>query len=195
VQITTLANQAMNYLVGGKPPKRQGNAHPNIVPYQAFPTSDGHIVIAVGNDAQFARFAQILGVPQLAQDERFATNAQRVVNRTLLIEMIASKILLRKSGELLGELETYQIPAAPINDMAAVFSDPQVEARGLLLKGPVPAQSRAVSLLANPIRISHASVSSTKPPPRLGEDTDSVLSTLLGRSAEQITRLRREGVI
>ena len=128
VQVAVLANQAMNYLIGGTVPHRLGNAHPNIVPYQAFAVADGHIIIAVGNDAQFQRLCALLGV---APEARFATNADRVHRREALLALLAPAIALRRSEELLAALAAAGIPAGPINDLAQVFADPQVIARGM----------------------------------------------------------------
>ena len=136
VQVAVLANQAMNYLVGGAVPHRLGNAHPNIAPYQSFAVADGHVVVAVGNDAQFQRLCALLG---LAEEERFATNADRVGNREALTGVLARAIALRRRDELLAALAAAGIPAGPINDVAEVFADPQVIARGLrIAPGGVP---------------------------------------------------------
>jgi crotonobetainyl-CoA:carnitine CoA-transferase CaiB-like acyl-CoA transferase len=131
VQAGVLANQAMNYLVSGVAPRRMGNAHPNIVPYQVFPVRDGHVVIAVGNDAQFARLAAVLGAPGLAGDPRFASNAGRVAERETLVAAIAARTGCFARAELLSALEAAGVPAGPINTVADVFADPQVRARGL----------------------------------------------------------------
>jgi crotonobetainyl-CoA:carnitine CoA-transferase CaiB-like acyl-CoA transferase len=131
-QVSVLANQAMNYLVSGKAPTRLGNAHPNIVPYQPFPTSDGQIIIATGNDAQYVRLCQILERPELAADARFATNAGRVRERSTLIPVLAAETAKRSSGDLVARLEAAGIPAGPVNSLDQVFHDPQVLARGML---------------------------------------------------------------
>ena len=131
VQTGVLANQAMNYLVSGETPRRMGNAHPNVVPYQVFATSDGHVMVAVGNDAQFARFAAILGLTQLAADPRFADNAGRVSNRAILIPLLAAACLQTDRVALLAAMEASGIPASPINTVADAFADPQVQARGM----------------------------------------------------------------
>ena len=140
VQIAALANQGMNFLATGKVPVRNGNAHPNIVPYQAFATSDGHVVIAVGNDAQFARFAAALGLPELSTDPRFKGNADRVRNRAALIAILSEKIRTLPKLELLRALEIQRVPAGPINEMHEVFVDPQIEARGAGSWFDVPAR-------------------------------------------------------
>jgi len=128
VQVAVLANQAMNYLIGGEVPQRLGNAHPNIAPYQAFPVADGHIILAVGNDGQFRRLCALLG---LAEEPRFATNAARVRNREALAALLGPALALRRSDEMLDTLASVGIPAGPINDIAQVFGDPQVIARGM----------------------------------------------------------------
>ena len=136
VQVGVLANQAMNYLIGGAAPHRLGNAHPNVAPYQTFEVADGHVIVAVGNDAQFRRLCALLG---LAEEERFATNAGRVRDREALIALLAPPIALRRRDELLAALAVAGIPAGPINDVAQVFADPQVIARGMRIDpGGVP---------------------------------------------------------
>ncbi|MDQ8754822.1 CaiB/BaiF CoA-transferase family protein [Sphingosinicella sp. LHD-64] len=139
VQVAVLANQAMNYLVGGTPPHRMGNAHPNIAPYQTFATADGHVIVAVGNDGQYRRLCALLGQSTLGEDSRFATNADRVRNRTALEAALAPLIALRQRDEFLAALAASGIPGGPINDVAQVFADPQVIARGMRIDaGGVP---------------------------------------------------------
>lgn len=181
VQIATLANQGMNYLVSGRRPQRHGNAHPNIVPYQAFAASDAHIVIAVGNDTQFARFAQVLGLPELAQDSRFIRNADRVRHRDVLLPILSRAIAARTRADLLDALERHLIPAAPINRLDEVFSDPQVAARGMLVS---PIDGAPAPLIGNPIRFSRTPVVYRRAPPALGADTRAVLDEL----GESLTR-------
>jgi crotonobetainyl-CoA:carnitine CoA-transferase CaiB-like acyl-CoA transferase len=136
VQVAMLANQAMNYLIGGQAPRRLGNAHPNIAPYQTFAAADGHVIVAVGNDGQFARLCALLG---LAADARFATNAERVRNRDALTALLSPAMAPRRRDELLAALAAAGIPAGPINDVAQVFADPQVIARGMrICPGGVP---------------------------------------------------------
>src|SRR5262249_26790981 len=149
VQIATLANQGMNYLASGKNPKRQGNAHPNIVPYQAFATRDGHVVVAVGNDAQFSRFASILGLGELADDPRYRKNADRVLNRASLLEKLTGKIRTFRKAELLAALDAQSIPAGPINEMHEVFADPHVMSRGLVVEQNLSPDGRAARLIGN----------------------------------------------
>jgi crotonobetainyl-CoA:carnitine CoA-transferase CaiB-like acyl-CoA transferase len=165
VQTSVLANQAMNYLASAKSPRRMGNAHPNIVPYQVFPVSDGHVIVAVGNDGQFARFVAVLGQPELARDERFQTNAGRVRN------------LRTTRDTLLADLEKQGVPAGPINTVADVFDDPQVIARGMKIDLPsAAAQGGSIPSVRSPIVMNGEPMAATRPSPRLGEHTDEVLS-------------------
>jgi crotonobetainyl-CoA:carnitine CoA-transferase CaiB-like acyl-CoA transferase len=193
-QVAVLANQAMNYLVSGAAPQRLGNAHPNIVPYQAFPAQDGHIIIAVGNENQFARMCEVIGRPELASDERFATNALRVRNRGELIPILSGILAARTTRHWLDALERVGVPCGPINTIADVFADPQVQARGLRLDLPHPAIG-SVPSVANPIRYSATPISYAGAPPALGADTDEVLSEILGVSPDEITLLRGAGIL
>ena len=177
VQTSVLANQAMNYLASGKPPRRMGNAHPNIVPYQVFPVADGHVIVAVGNDGQFARFVQVLGRPELAQDERFRSNAGRVGNRAELVPILTELTLKTTRDALLSALEKQGVPAGPINTVADVFDDPQVIARGMRIDLPSPAaQGGAIPSVRSPIVMNGEPMAAERPSPRLGEHTDEVLS-------------------
>lgn len=194
VQVAVLANQAMNALVGGGPPRRLGNAHPNIVPYQAFATADGHIILAVGNDGQFARFCQVAGRPELATDERFATNPARVANRATLVPELEALLRQRSSRDWLDALEAVGVPCGPINDLAQVFADPHVRARGLRQDLPHP-EAGSVPTVASPIRYSATPIEHTLAPPALGQHTDAVLGGTLGLSAADIAALRERGVV
>jgi crotonobetainyl-CoA:carnitine CoA-transferase CaiB-like acyl-CoA transferase len=180
VQIATLANQGMNYLASGKPPGRSGNAHPNIVPYQSFATSDGHVVIAVGTDVQFARLAAVLGAPALSADPRFITNMARVRNRAVLIPILSERIAAWPKRDLLRALDVERIPAGAINDMHEVFADPQIAARGLVVEQQLAEGQPPVRTLGNPIRFSRTPVHYGNAPPRLGAHTDEVLRNELG---------------
>ena len=152
VQTSVLANQAMNYLASGKTPRRMGNAHPNIVPYQVFPVADGHVIVAVGNDGQFARFAAILGMPELAQDERFMSNVGRVSHRADLVPLLTAKTIRMTRDGLLSALEAQGVPAGPINNVADVFADPQVVARGMRIDLPsAAAKDGAIPSVRSPI--------------------------------------------
>ncbi len=179
VQIACLANQASNYLAGGLVPRRMGNAHPNIVPYQAFPTADGDIILAVGNDNQFAKFCVVAGHPEWSSDQRFASNAQRVANRAVLVPLLRQATVMRTSADWIAALEAAGVPCGPINRIDEVFADPQVKARGLHINLPHPLAG-SVSLVANPIRLSGSPVAYQRPPPLLGEHTEEVLAQWLG---------------
>jgi crotonobetainyl-CoA:carnitine CoA-transferase CaiB-like acyl-CoA transferase len=169
-----LANQGLNYLVSGSSPQRLGNAHPNIVPYQAFTALDGTVCVAIGNDAQFQRFCAVLDLPRLAADPRFANNPGRVAHREILIPLLAAAIGQRRRDELLQALERQEIPAGPVNSIAEVFADPQVIARAMRIDlGPIPS-------IRTPIRFSHAELALSRPAPRLGEHTAEVLQELAG---------------
>ncbi|SMF50368.1 Crotonobetainyl-CoA:carnitine CoA-transferase CaiB [Azospirillum oryzae] len=194
VQVAVLANQAMNCLVGGKAPQRLGNAHPNIVPYQAFATRDGYIILAVGNDGQFAKFCTVAGRPELARDERYATNPARVANRKELVALLEELIRTRDSHDWLSALEEVGVPCGPINDLTAVFEDPQVKARNIHQDLPHPTQG-SVPTVASPIRYSGTPLVHDTAPPTLGQHTDTVLAESLGLSEADITALREKGVI
>ena len=194
--VASLSNQAMNYLVSGKNPERLGNGHPNIVPYQTFETADGHVILTVGNDQQFQRFCEFANAPDLSQDTRFATNADRVVNRDALIEIMVPLLAAKPSDHWLEGMEKLKIGCGPINNIDAVFSDPQVNDRDMVIKMPHTALNGAsVALVANPLRLSATAVSYRHPPPLLGEHTDEVLSEILGADEAEQKSLREAGVI
>ena len=195
VQIATLANQGMNFLASGQAPRRHGNAHPNIVPYQAFATSDGHIVVAVGNDAQFARFVAVLGLPELSKDPRFQKNADRVRNRAALIEILGGKIRTFQKHILLRKFEAELIPVGPINQMHDVFADPHVKARGLVVEQNLSANSSATKMIGNPIRFSRTPIQYRHAPPRLGAHTAEILRDELEMSQSELERLVEQGVV
>lgn len=194
VQVASLANQAMNYLVSGEAPHRLGNAHPNIVPYQAFAAADGHFIVAVGNDAQFRRLCDAIGMSQLADDARFATNGGRVEHRDALVPTLAATFLTRGSDEWLERLEAAGVPCGPINTIDRVFADPQVRHRGLRIEAAHPLAG-AVPLVASPIRMSATPPRAGTAPPTLGQHTDEVLERLLGLEADARSGLRSRGVI
>jgi crotonobetainyl-CoA:carnitine CoA-transferase CaiB-like acyl-CoA transferase len=179
VQVAALANQTANHLIGGLVPKRMGNAHPNIVPYQDFPTADGDMIVAVGNDAQFARLAESAGHAEWAGDDRFATNAARVANRAVLIPLLRQATVMKTTAEWISTLESLAVPCGPINRLPEVFDDPQVVARGLRIDVPHPAFG-SVPLVACPIRLSATPVQYRSAPPTLGEHTAEVLAEWLG---------------
>ncbi len=194
VQVACLANQAMNYLVSGSAPRRHGNAHPNLVPYQDFPTSDGYMVIAVGNDAQFARLCAVVGLAALAEDPDFRTNKMRVANRRELIDKLSAATVTHPTAHWVAALETVGVPAGPINTLDSVFADPQVRARGMQINLPHPVAG-AVSLVANPLRLSETPVTYRSAPPLLGEQTQEVLAERLDLPAGEIAALRAKGII
>jgi crotonobetainyl-CoA:carnitine CoA-transferase CaiB-like acyl-CoA transferase len=194
VQVAMLANLAQGYLVTGVPPGRLGNAHPSIVPYQAFATSDGHITLAVGNDSQFSRFCDVAGRPELAADPRFATNAARVEHRRELLPVLEGILAGRGSADWIAALEAAAVPCGPINDLAEVFQDPQVRHRGLRIEAPHPL-SGTVPLVASPIRLSATPVSEPSAPPTLGQHSAEVLAGVLGMGPAEIAGLRARGVI
>ena len=194
VQVACLANQAMNYLTTGTSPRRLGNAHPNIVPYQDFPTADGDFILTVGNDGQFRKFCEVAGLTALADDPRFSTNKARVAHRGELIPLIRQATVFKTTAEWIGALEQAGVPCGPINDLAQVFADPQVQARGLRFELP-HALAGSVPQVASPIRLSATPIQHRNAPPLLGEHTEQVLQQWLGLDAGQIAGLRAAGVL
>lgn len=194
VQVACLANQAMNYLTTGVAPKRLGNAHPNIVPYQDFPTADGDFILTVGNDSQFRKFAEVAGQSQWATDPRFLTNKLRVANRSELIPLIRQATVFKTTAQWVDELEAAGVPCGPVNDLSQVFDDPQVLARGLAIELPHVLGGR-VAQVASPIRLSETPVEYRRAPPLLGEHTSQVLQELLGMSGDEVVALREAGVL
>ncbi|MBB3296326.1 crotonobetainyl-CoA:carnitine CoA-transferase CaiB-like acyl-CoA transferase [Mitsuaria sp. BK045] len=192
-QVAMLANLGANYLSTGQAPRRMGNAHQNIVPYQVFQASDGHLIVAVGNDGQFVKFCELLGVPELARDPRYATNAQRVRHREALVPLLAERIAARPRQHWLGAMEAAKVPGGAINDLAEVFEDPQVRHRGMVVPMAHPL-SDALRVVASPMKLSGTPVAYRLPPPLLGQHTDEVLAEL-GHGPEAIAAWREEGVI
>ncbi|MCE8026230.1 CaiB/BaiF CoA transferase family protein [Billgrantia aerodenitrificans] len=194
VQVSWLANQAQNYFCSGTPPTRTGEYHPNLVPYQPFPTADGEkVIIAIGNDGQFQRFCQAVGRPELAEDPRFATNPVRVRHRLELVPIMVEITRSRTAAEWIALLGEIAVPCGPIQNIAQVFDDPQVKAREMQIElesrhGPVPG-------VANPIKYSRTRLEYRKAPPALGEDTEAVLARLLDKAPEEIAELRQRGVV
>ena len=193
-QVAWLANQNLNYLVSGESPGRRGTAHPNIVPYQSFRTADGFLMLAVGNDAQFARFCAVAGAAELAADPRFATNQDRVAHRGELVPRIEAILLTRTSAAWLADLRKAQVPCGPINDLAQVFAEPQVRHRQLRLDLPHPL-SGSVPGVRNPVLFSRTPLQYDRPPPPLGADTDEVLRQRLGLDPAAVAALRSRGVV
>ncbi len=192
--IAMLANMNMNFLTTGKAPGRAGNAHQNIVPYQVFAAADGHVVIAVGNDSQYAKFCEIAGRPDLAADPRFSSNAERVRNRALLVPLLEAIVRDKPAAFWTGKLEAAGVPCGPINSIAQALADPQAVARGLRIELPHPTAG-TVPLVGMPIRMSASSPSYERPPPLLGEHTDEVLREVAGLRADEIAALRSHGVL
>lgn len=200
VGMAILANQAAGFLNTGKVPQRMGNAHPSLVPYQDFPTADGAMLLAVGNDGQFTRFCAEAGHPEWAQDPRFATNTERVAHRSTLIPLMSEVTRGRTTAEWIALLEHRAVPCGPINTMDQAFADAQVQARGLVQKQaltPVATAQTAIeniATVASPLRLGDAPVQLRHAPPALGEHTDEVLAGL-GLDAAAIAALRRGGVV
>ena len=195
-QIAWLVNEGMNYLVSGQVPRRQGNEHPNIVPYKVLPCSDGYFILAVGNDAQFQRFCAFAGVPELAEDERFKTNANRVRNREALYALLPEVTSRKPLDTWLDGLAEIGVPCGPVNDLARVFEDPHVLHRGMRMKMPYPgSESGELEMMGNPIKFSRTPVDYQRPPPKAGEHTDEVLTEMLDLSEEEIAALRAQGTI
>ena len=185
-----------NYLATGVTPERIGNAHPNIVPYQSFPTADGDIILAVGNDGQFERFCNFAECPHLFTDERFSTNADRVKNREILIPILREIILLKPSKFWLEGLEANNVSCGPINRLDQVFNDPQIKARGMNLHMEHPATgTRGVDMVASPIKLSKTPPSYRFPPPMLGQHTEEILREVIGASDREIAEWQAENVI
>jgi crotonobetainyl-CoA:carnitine CoA-transferase CaiB-like acyl-CoA transferase len=193
-QVAALANQTLNYLVTGKSPIRRGTAHPNIVPYQAFPTKDAWLMLAVGNDRQFAAFCKAAGKPALAKDRRFATNAGRVKNRAALIPAIERLCRTKTTKGWVKLLTPASVPCGPINSIAEVFSEPQVKHRGLRFELP-HALGGKLPQVKNPVFFSRNTLVYSTPPPLLGEHTRPVLSDELGLSHSEILSLIADGAI
>lgn len=193
VQVAGLANQAMNYLVGGRVPGRLGNAHPNIVPYQTFAATDGYFMVAVGNDGQFRRLCHELGLDELAADERFATNAARVNHRDILVARLAGAFALGTRGDWLQRLEAAGVPCGPVNSIDEVFADRQVRARGMVAQAEHPLAGR-VPLVASPLQFSQTPITEPAAPPTLGQHTDEVLEEILGLDAARRAELRAAGI-
>uniref|UniRef100_UPI0035B07992 CaiB/BaiF CoA transferase family protein n=1 Tax=Hylemonella sp. TaxID=2066020 RepID=UPI0035B07992 len=200
VGMAILANQAGGFLNTGKVPQRQGNSHPSLVPYQDMPTKDGAMLLAIGNDGQFARFCEVAGQPALAQDARYATNPQRVAHREELVPQLMAITRTRTTAEWIAALEHHAVPCGPINDIGQAFADAQVRSRGLAIEQPRSAKALAaegvpaIRSVASPLRLSATPPVLHRAPPTLGEHTDEVLAEL-GLDATRIAALRSAGVV
>ena len=193
-QVAMLANMGSNYLNSGKPPKRWGNAHANIVPYQTFACADGYIIVATGNDGQYQKFVEAGERAELASDPRFVTNPLRVKNRDVLVPLLAEMVKTRGRDAWISKLEAVGVPCGPINDIGEVFENPQVVARGTAFEMAHPAAGK-VKLVRSPMKLSVTPAQAELPPPMLGQHTDQVLREVLGRSEENIAALRAKGVL
>ena len=192
--VAWLANQGMNYLATGENPPRLGNQHPNIAPYQVFPTADGHIVLSVGNDPTFGGFCKSFGCETLLADPRFATNASRVANRDAVTAALTPVMQGRTTAEWVAALEERKIGCGPINKLSDVFADPHVQARGCVVELD-HASGQSVKVIANPVRLSATPPDYRVPPPLLGEHSEEVLSGLLGMTAEEVAALKDKGIV
>ena len=194
VQLATLANQTMNYLVSGKVPGRYGNAHANIVPYQVFRAADRDFIIACGNDSQFVALCNVIGLPELPADPRFRRNADRVNHREELIEILSGHFLTDSADEWVGRIHAVKVPVGAINNIAQALAEPQTRAREMLVPLDHPLNP-AFSMVGSPIKLSGSPVQYQRPPPMLGQDTDAVLREHLGLSEAELAELKEQGVI
>lgn len=193
-QVASIGHIAMNYLISGLVPKRMGTASPITCPYQAFECSDGHLMVAVGNDSQFAQFVALLGMPQLAEDPRFLLNRQRAQNQKELVPLLADVMKTRTVREWQQQLDTMNVPCGPINDLSQVFDDPQLQHRDMLIHMQ-HTTAGTIPQVANPLKLSETPVSYRRPPPVLGEHTDEVLIEMLKMAPAEIDELRSNRVI
>ncbi len=196
VSVAAMANQALNFLVSGNAPQRMGNAHPNIVPYQVFPTADGHLIITVGNDRQFQSLCEVLGKPQLSSDPNYKTNKLRVAHREPLVTALKELTVTNTTAHWISELGVAKVPCGPINDLQDVFNDPQVVARGMRIDQPanIPGQTSAAPGVASPLHLSDTPPQYRSAPPVLGEHTLEVLQDLLQLSDTRTAELAEAGV-
>ncbi len=193
-QVSWLVNQASNYFVSGECPQRSGAQHPNLTPYQPFPTKDGHVIIAIGNDGQFQRFCEAADCLYLAVDARYGTNPDRNANRSSLIPEMEKITATRSSRQWIRTLQKVAVPCGPINTIEQVFDDPQVQHRGMKIEMEHPLSGK-VAGVANPIKFSETAIEYGKAPPLLGEDTNRVLEEILGKSESEIQSLREKKII
>ena len=192
--IAAMVNQASNYLISGIPPRRYGNAHPNIVPYQAFKTKDSYMILAVGNDSQFKKFCEVAGRNDLAENPDFSTNPLRVKNRNKLIPIIKEVMLTRTTAEWCADLVKAKVPCGPIYNMKEVFEDPHVQSREMVVKMEHPTAGE-ISLVGTPLKFSRTKVQFRLPPPLLGQHTDEVLHKLLGINEKTLKVYHEKGII
>jgi crotonobetainyl-CoA:carnitine CoA-transferase CaiB-like acyl-CoA transferase len=192
--VAWLANQGMNFLATGENPPRLGNQHPNIAPYQVFPTQDGHIVLSVGNDPTFERFCKSFGQEKLLEDPRFATNAERVANRQLVTDTLTPVMQSKTTAEWVAALEERKIGCGPINKLSDVFADPHVQARGCTVDLTL-SNGASVTVIANPVRLSATPADYRIAPPLLGEHSEEVLTGLLGMTEAEVQALKDKGVV
>ena len=193
-QVAWLANQNANYLIGGEVPKRMGNAHPNVMPYQTFRTEDGDIIIATGNDGQFQRLCVAAGLPEAATDPRYASNALRIANREACTAVLATALKQKSTAAWVTLFETVGVPCGPINRLDEVYRDPQVQHRGMKIDVLHPVAG-SVPLVANPIRFSRTPIAYHMPPPLVGEHVEAVLRGVLGKSDAEIAALREKKIV
>ena len=195
-QIALLINQGVGFLTDGKVPPRRGNDHPTIVPYGMFPAEDKDFILAIGNDAQFQRFVAEAGEAELARDERFATNKQRVRNREVLLPLLRQLTIKRQASDWLVKLDAIGVPAGPVNNLAETFESPQVAARQMKIAMPhASSETGIVTLIGNPLKLSETPVRYERAPPRLGQDTTRILREMLGYEDQEILRLKMMGII
>ena len=195
-QVAWLANAGLNYLTSGEVPQRIGNEHPNIVPYNVMAASDGHVILAAGNDSQYVKFCDFAGVPELSKDPRFVTNEQRVMNRQVLYALLEPVLRRKAQKEWVEGLAKLGVPCSPVNTVDQAFADPQVRARSMLIKMVHPLAGKGeIDLIANPIRYSTTPVEYRKAPPCLGQQSEEILRELLGLDQAAIAELRRNAVI
>ena len=192
--VAWLANQGMNYLATGENPPRLGNQHPNIVPYQVFPTADGYMVLSIGNDPTFKRFCEAFDLAHLLDDPRFATNPARVENRQFVTDTLTPTMRARPTREWVEKLEALKIGCGPINTLKDVFADPHVIARGMVIE-MAHTSGVPVQVIANPVRLSETPADYRTAPPVLGQHTEEILRDLLGMSASEFNALKAKGIV
>ena len=195
-QVAWLVNEGLNYLMSGQIPKRQGNEHPNIVPYKTLPAADGYFILAVGNDGQFRRFCTLAGAPELAEDPRFDSNPNRIRNREALYDLLPALTRQKTAAEWLEKLADLGVPAGPVNNLQQVFADPQVQSREMRIDMDYPeSEAGKVALIGSPMKLSGTPVSYRHPPPRMGQQTEEILRERLNLDAQEIARLRDKGIV